>query len=297
MSIINILILVLAISYLITYVSNNSSNEFNRLVSFSIMVFSLAITVFLLMMQFLSIFGDNDVEESDSSDNTNDSDSDEYEPPTCQYCGNSDKWLFSGLTGINPNGKQADLYHMCLCKSGDDGFESNKNRSSYLQMTPEFFDTFDGSELESRYNEIKDVVTFVEQPYFCDHPGCNTQIDAVGCVFQDIYITLYVDGSCKMETYKNDEQKLVKRDFCKIHKEDGEHTFVVCSFDRVFVEMMELESMSQDTQETNQNLDQNSDKNSNENDDDSQNSIGKTTTILLGDSPTQSSDEAESEND
>lgn len=295
MSIINISILVLAVSYLITYYSNNSSTEFNRLVSFSVMAFSLAITVFLLMTQFVSIFSDNDEDDQDdSSDDTNDTDSSEYEPPICQYCGNSDKWLFSGLTGINSNGKQADLYHVCLCKSGNFGFESNKNRSSYLQMTPEFFDTFDGSQLEDRYNEIKDVVTFVEQPYFCDHPGCNAQIDVVGCVFNDIYITLYIDGSCKMETYKNDEQKLIKRDFCKDHKEDGEHTFVVCNFDRVFVEMVETQSIShQDTQEINQN----SNHNSNENDDDSQNSIGKTTTILLGDSPNQSSDEAESGND
>ena len=292
MSIINISILVLAVSYLITYFSNSSSTEFNKLVSFSVMVFSLAITVFLLMTQFISIFSNED-DEDDSSDDTNDTDdtdSIEYEPPICQYCGNSDKWLFSGLTGINSNGKQADLYHVCLCKSGNYGFESNKNRSSYLQMTPEFFDTFDGSELEDRYNEIKDVVTFVEQPYFCNHPGCNAQIDVVGCVFKDIYITLYIDGSCKMETYKNDEQKLIKRDFCKDHKEDGEHTFVVCNFDRVFVEMVGAQSMPlQDTQETNQN--------SNDNDDNSQNSIGKTTTILLGDSPNQSSDEAESGNE
>jgi hypothetical protein len=226
------------------FLLTGTSDEFKVVVTLTSTIALVAGAVAFAVVMSMSLFGglsEKDDTESDSNDNE-DEESTDFDPPNCEACGNSDRWIFDGQTEHDLSDRHVALNHVCLCGHPFGGLVSHKNRSSYLKKMPTFFDVSDGTWLEERYNQIKKVIAFQEQLLYCDHPGCPNIVNVVGCLFPEMNISLYLDGSCTMVPSKDDDEKLIKKDFCKDHIADGQYTFVVCNWDRVGIEPVQRDA-------------------------------------------------------
>jgi len=226
------------------FLLTGTSDEFKVVITLTSTIALVAGAVAFAVVMSMSLFGglsEKDDTESDSDDNE-DEESTDFDPPNCEACGNSDRWIFDGQTEHDLSDRHVSLNHVCLCGHPFSGLVSHKNRSSYLKKTPTFFDVSDGTWLEERYNQIKKVIAFQEQLLYCDHPGCSNTVNVVGCLFPEMNISLYLDGSCTMVPSKDDDEKLIKKDFCKDHVSDGQYTFVVCNWDRVGIEPVQRDA-------------------------------------------------------
>ena len=240
-------VLFLAIMYMYARVTIEPSvglsvgpSNFNESVHLGLLAVSLATITIVLVIEFVSIFNDQ-LDESDEDDDDefvliDDGDEDE-DIPKCKHCERSDRWIFSGDTMIHVDPIVVKVHHDCACDARDvnHGYITSKNRSFYLKMVPEFFDLSEGGTgLLEQYNDIKRFIEMIPLDYYCDHPGCGAHVSAIGRVFPEMHISLYLDGSCRIDQL-DDGKTLIKRDFCNEHKADGGHTFVVCRWERVTI--------------------------------------------------------------